>query len=133
MARDGTKSGGRPKGSPNKRSFDAQALAQKLNVDPLEILLRFAMGDWEGLGYTSSEMLVVTKTGESVYVDRISPELRAKAAGDASNYIYPRRKAIEHSSPDGTNPFQSLTQVLADAVRKINAGSGNSGGNPSGN
>ena len=88
------KSGGRTKDTPNKSTLEAHQLAQKLGVDPLEILLNFAGGRWKELGYESEK---VTKFyGENMVIeDTITPELRQKSAKDACEYIYAKRKAID--------------------------------------
>jgi len=72
-----------------------QELLAKVNVDPLEVLLKFAAGDWKGLGY-ESEVYHHEKADGSVrmgYV--ITPELRLQAAKEASQYLYPKKKEAE--------------------------------------
>lgn len=88
------KSGGRTKGTPNKSTAEAQELADRLGINPLEVILLFAGGKWEELGYDSS---TITKfVGENVVVEPvISPELRQKSAKDACEYIYAKRKSID--------------------------------------
>src|SRR5271169_1316922 len=96
------KSGGRKKGTVNKTSVPAEAMSKELGIDPFKILLLFANGDWKALGYDSQVRIVgYSNKGDAIYDYTISPELRARAAGDASPYILPKRKAIEHTSPDG--------------------------------
>jgi len=69
--------------------------AKELGVDPFEILLRFAKDDWQGLGYTKAEQTIHT-AGGGHYVERtISPDLRAKCASDACQFMLPKLKAIE--------------------------------------
>lgn len=85
----------RPKGSVNKRSDDAKQLSEDLGIDPLEILLYFAKGDWASLGYDGPYKVYTTDEGIEVKVERISSQDRQKAAADACPYIYPRRKAVE--------------------------------------
>lgn len=96
----GKRSGaGRPKGSINKRSFEAQQLCEKLQCDPLEILIHFAKGDWEALGYGSPEK--TRMVNDTVVIEpTISPELRNASARAACEYVYPKRKAIEQSFSD---------------------------------
>jgi len=96
------KYGGRKKGTPNKSSVPAEAMAKELGIDPFKILLLFANGDWEALGYEGKKRIVgYSNKGDAIEDYTISPDLRAKAASDASQYILPKRKAIEHSGPDG--------------------------------
>lgn len=84
---------GRKKGTPNKATLPLEQKALELGVDPFEILLRFAGGDWKGLGYKSE-----------AYEDgfTISPEMRLKAASEACQYLLAKKKAIELSNPDNS-------------------------------
>mgnify|MGYP003335281672 FL=1 len=54
-------------------------IARAVNVEPFEVLCRFAAGDHVWLGYATP----------------IKPDLRFRAAAEASEYLYPKRKAIE--------------------------------------
>lgn len=96
----GKKTGGRQKGSPNKVNGLARDLAEKLGINPLEILLYFAAGDWESLGYPGPILLKITADGAHE-MDRISAEMRKSAASDASKYLYPMQKAVELKSDEG--------------------------------
>jgi hypothetical protein len=102
------KFGGRAKGTPNKTSLPLHEKAKELGCDPFEILCRFALGDWEGLGYKSEFIFTPTQKGEVVEKPLIPPELRSKAAAEAAQYLYPKRKAIEHSG--------EITQVVEDKL-----------------
>lgn len=102
----GQKTGGRSKGTPNKRSEFARDLAKRLGVDPLEILLRFAAGDWKGLGYEDSTRVESAGMGVTITVDVISPELRKSAAREACKYLYPQLKSVEHKSDDPNAPMK---------------------------
>lgn len=97
----GKKTGGRRPGAINKSTVPAHELAAKLGVNPLEILLMFANGDWEGLGYDNETYVSENAQGATKIGYTIPPELRAKAAGQASDYLYAKLKALELSSPDG--------------------------------
>lgn len=98
------KVGGRQKGVANKKTFDAQALADRLGVDPLEILLHAASNNYKELGYDSA---IQTKlVGENAITeDTIPVSIRVQAAKEAAQYLYPKRKAIEHSGKDGADLF----------------------------
>jgi hypothetical protein len=78
---------GRPKGSINKDRQSVLDKATALGVDPLQVLLLFAKGDAEGLKL---------KPGEEVTADQ-----RLKAATEASQYLYAKRRAQEISGPNG--------------------------------
>jgi len=102
--------GGRKKGTPNKSTSYLQERCEALGVDPFEILIRFAAGDWKGLGYESSERCAgVSKDGQPWYEDTISPEVRQKAAKEACEYLYPKRKAMELSA-DGETGFKIVIE-----------------------
>lgn len=102
------KYGGRAKGTPNKTSLPLHEKAKELGCDPFEILCRFALGDWKGLGYKTEFILTPTQKGEIIEKPFIAPELRSKAAAEAAQYLYPKRKAIEHSG--------EVTQVVEDKL-----------------
>lgn len=93
--------GGRSKGTPNKKTKDLMEKAEQLGVDPFEILLRFAAGDWKGLGYKTKDTLESAGMGRIIKVDRISADLRKSAAAAAMPYLYPKRKAIEFKPSEG--------------------------------
>lgn len=93
------KAGGRTKGTPNKPTLKLIDRAEKLKVDPFEILLLFAKGDWAALGYDTGVIIKESANGESTFMEyTISPELRAQCAEKACQYIHPKRKAIEHEN-----------------------------------
>lgn len=92
MAR-GQKTGGRKKGTSNKRSQYAIELAKKLGVEPLEILLMYAAGDWQGLGFDSQKKAKIDNT------DRIS------AAKDACKYLYPALRSVELKGDENGGPI----------------------------
>lgn len=89
------KTGGRKRGTPNKRTEPLIERAEKLGIDPFEILLHFAKGNWECLGYESATTTAFTNAGIEFEEPTISPELRVTAAKAACEYLHPKRKAIE--------------------------------------
>lgn len=101
----GKKTGGRPKGTPNKRSQALEERAQALGVNPFEILLLFAKGDWEALGYPSEFDTKYTSSGSPYSVRIISPDTRQRSAAEVCQYLHPKRKAIEHSGGVAIKPF----------------------------
>jgi hypothetical protein len=100
---------GRPQGSPNKRTEELFYLAEKHDCNPFEILILFAKGDHEALGYEKHQTKT-TKDGGTVLELTISPELRQKSARDAAEYLYPKRKAVEHSLDKDAS--QSIEEFL---------------------
>jgi hypothetical protein len=112
------KVGGRAKGVPNRTTQILQDKAAELEVDPFEILLRFAKGDWKGLKYSSPTETRYTPSGESYEKWVIEPELRAKCAADACQYLHPKRKAIEHSGLD-SSPLERYLLMTEDERKRL--------------
>ena len=69
----GQKTGGRKKGTPNKRTQEIQTKLETLGCDPIERMARIATDEAN------------------------PPELRLKAYSDLAPYLYPKRKAVEQS------------------------------------
>jgi hypothetical protein len=97
----GPKTGGRQKGTPNKVSaaqrIDAIAIAEQLECNPFEVILNFVKGDWRALGYQSPTKTLFTAEGTPYEVDVITPEMRLSAAKEATQYLIPKKKALEIS------------------------------------
>ena len=88
--------GGRKKGVPNKNSLSVELRCQELGVDIVEGLVAFYKGDYEFLGLPET----IVKPGfQGVEIDElsISADLRLKALSLLAKYIFPTKKAIEHS------------------------------------
>lgn len=97
--------GGRKKGTPNADSLPLHEKAKELGIDPFAVLLLFAAGDWKKLGY-AGEMYIPSEssgdTSSSTSIKfTIDPSVRAKAANEACQYLFPKKKAIEHSGEIG--------------------------------
>jgi len=101
------KAGGRQKGTPNKKTNELFEIADRIGVNPFEVMCMFAAKDWKGLGYSSEYETKVTKDGGTLEVERIGPDLRIHAAKEAAKYLYPQRKAVEHSA-DQEKGFQII-------------------------
>jgi hypothetical protein len=110
----GQKLGGRIKGTPNKRTQTLLEIAEKNNCNPFEVLVWFASGDYESLGYLQTKT-VTTKDGSTFEELTISPELRQKSARDACEYLHPKRKAVEHTF----NPLEMDDDELIKETAKI--------------
>lgn len=113
----GQKTGGRIPGTPNRRTFDASKIAEELGGDPFQILMHFAMNKWKELGYESEKKEILSAKGSICKVDRISEADRINAAKEACKYLYPQRKAIDHTS-GGESIESSLAMLLARDVSK---------------
>jgi hypothetical protein len=103
---------GRPKGSPNLRTQELFAIAERLDCNPFEILLHFAKGDYEALNLPEWNEKS-TKDGAKIKEPSISPELRQKSARDACEYLFPKRKAVEHSFDGDDDPISSFIERLS--------------------
>lgn len=89
-----TPGSGRKKGTPNKVTAACRELADRLGVSPFEVLLHFAAGDWQALGYETATQRRVNAHGMWEEF-RIDPATRMKAAAEASKYLYPQRKSMQ--------------------------------------
>jgi hypothetical protein len=83
---------GRKKGTPNKRTLMVNELMDKVGVDPLEIMLRIAAGDWKGLGYDNETYVLENAQGGTKIGYTITPEMRLSAAKEAAQYLYCKKK-----------------------------------------
>lgn len=117
-AKGQSRTGGRKKGTPNKLTKELQELTEKLGIDPFEVLLRLAAGDWRGLGYPKG--IAIGPFG--IKCPTIDPSVRAKAASEACSYLFPKRKAIEHSVPGIEDAIRGLSDDQLDDRIKIGLG-----------
>ncbi|HTS48087.1 MAG TPA: hypothetical protein VMH05_09090 [Bryobacteraceae bacterium] len=89
----GRKTGGRQKGTPNRRTVEASQILAELECDPIQGMAKIAMDE------------------------KTSPELRGRMFAELTQYAYPKRKAVELTTVwDGdisklTEP--QLAQLLA--------------------
>lgn len=94
------KTGGRVKGTPNKSTEYIFDLCKKNNFDPIEALIHVAKNNWEKLGYSSPEIEKQGFQGIVTYEPVVSMDHRIDAMKTLVSYMYPKRKAIEHSLSD---------------------------------
>lgn len=112
----GKKTGGRTKGTPNKSGKPLKDLADQLGVDPFQILLHFAAGDYEALGYVRPDAFDdPNDLSKSV---NITPEVRLKAASEAASYLYPKRKALEHTGEGGGPIAHTLESLVGGSMKE---------------
>lgn len=92
----GIKYGGRTKGTPNKDSLSVEQRCIAHGVDVVEGLIAFYKGDYKFLNLPET---IVRPGFGGIEIDElsISAELRAKALITLAKYIFPTRKAVEHS------------------------------------
>jgi hypothetical protein len=84
--------GGRPKGSPNKRSLEVADKLAALGCDPLEGMARIAMDKTASL------------------------ELRGKMFAELAQYVAPKRKAVEHTGAGGGPVQHEVNLKLVEAA-----------------
>lgn len=113
---------GRPRGSVNKKSLELQELAAKLDVNPVEILLLMAKGDWKSLGYDSEVYVMENASGSTKIGYTISPEMRLSAAKEVAQYLFAKLK----EQPEEPEPIdvsemtkEEKTQLLLKAKEEI--------------
>lgn len=113
-----TKGSGRVKGIPNKNTLPLEEKAKELGIDPFEVLLLFAKSDWKSLGYEAQSYTKTGRNGETYEVDYISSDLRLKAASEACQYLFPKRKALDHtlSNPEGES--SGFRMIVEDYTTK---------------
>lgn len=83
------KSGGRAKGTPNRKTQEVANKLYELGCDPIEGMARIAM-------------------------DNTQPtELRVRCYAELAVYMYPKRKAVEHTYPADDPPFLFVVQAVS--------------------
>jgi hypothetical protein len=93
----------------NKRTQEAQAIMERLGLDPLEGMIKIVLDDvpcltCRGAGTTKyqpangkDKLLERTcKSCDGSGKEKISPELKGKMLTELAQYKYPKRKAIDH-------------------------------------
>lgn len=122
--------GGRAKGTPNAGTLPLEAKAKELGIDPFEVLLHFAKGDWRALGYAQEQAPSSYSEHGTVYKYTIDPAVRSKAAQEACHYLYSKRQAISvdvNEDPEMIEAVKSfavlskeeLLAVIAQEMRKL--------------
>ncbi len=100
-------SAGRKKGTPNSKTLELSELISKFGCQPGEVLARVARGERiMALAYANKE------TGEFVEHE-VMPTLdqMIQADKELTQYVYPKRKAVEHSGEIG------LHEATLDALK----------------
>jgi hypothetical protein len=80
------KTGGRKKGTPNKPTAGVRAILDELKYDPVREMVRIAN--------------LATKKGDHA--------LAGSMAKEVAQYIYPKRKQVEHLGEDGRKLFPTI-------------------------
>jgi hypothetical protein len=90
----GKKTGGRTKGTPNRKASDITAILDGLNCNPIEGLARIANGEELLCGVSTMAGFVEVK-------HRPTFAQRLKAYTELAEYVAAKRKAVEVSGEDG--------------------------------
>jgi len=85
---------GRPKGSKNKHNKNVDEIAARYNLQPFEVLMMVAAGDWKGLGYDAPTRTSFAASGIEFEEPVIKISDRIHAAKEASKYLYSAKQAI---------------------------------------
>lgn len=86
---------GRPVGAKNKRTLRVEEIAGRYALDPFEVLMMIAVGDWEGLGYETKTKKVYTAEGRVNEEENVPLAQRCVAAREATKYLYPTKHRVE--------------------------------------
>lgn len=90
---------GRKPGTPNKASLGVFEKAEAEGCDPILFLCAVIQRNQEVLGASAAD----------VEIDH-----QIAAAKELASYMYPKRKAIEHSGPDGTDLLATVLGKMRD-------------------
>lgn len=96
------KSGGRQKGTPNKRNFKVEEIAAKFSIDPFEVLMMVAAGDWKALGYEGPTRTSFAASGIEFEEPWIKLSDRVQAAKEAAKYLYSQKQSVALSTAEDT-------------------------------
>jgi len=83
----GFKTGGRAKGTPNRRTLEVALRLENIGCDPIEGMVKLAMDT------------------------NCSPELRGKMFSELAQYLYPKRRATELNIDDQNSGALQVTWI----------------------
>lgn len=129
----GEKTGGRTKGTPNKKTLDVIDRLNKLKCDPIEGMARIAMNDvpcdtCEETGRikideTSDVELCPTCNGAGKLFSSV--ELRGQMYKELAQYVAPKRKAVEISGNldhDHKHEHRTVSETLDFVEESLRGG-----------
>lgn len=91
---------GRPPGSKNIKTFNVEEIASRFELEPIEVLMMIANGDWHGLGYSAPTKITFTPQGLEVEEEHVNIAERSKAAVAAARYLYSPKQAVDPKTGD---------------------------------
>lgn len=92
------KTGGRQSGTPNKRTLKVEEIASQFDIDPFEVLMMIAAGDWKGLGFDERSKTTFSPQGIEIEEDNVPLSQRCQAAKEAAKYLYSQRQSVAIST-----------------------------------
>lgn len=104
---------GRPLGAKGSITRKVELTAERLGVDPFEVLCLFAKGDWAALGYPAETKTSFTSAGIEFDEYLISPENRLSAAKEAAKYLYSQKRSVEVSQNDALSDMRPEQRLEA--------------------
>lgn len=114
------KAKGRIKGSKNFRVQLLEEIVNKFSMDPLEVLMHFAAGDWKALGYDSDVYHIEKPDGDVKMGYVITPELRLQAAKEATQYLHAKKKEqVEPNNEIEVIGIEDKRKLLEEAKKEI--------------
>lgn len=93
------------KGVKNRRTWKVEEIADRYmedgsKLDPFEVLLMVAAGDWESLGFEAKSKISYTNAGIEFEEPNIKLNDRVQAAKEAAKYLYSQRQSVAISTGD---------------------------------
>lgn len=127
-----SKTGGRQKGSPNKRTVELTELLEKKGFNPAEKLVyvyRKAIKEYKRADQIA-DAIQKDLLSRGIPADKVNHgpsylKIASDAAKELMQYVYPKRKAVEFSGPNGepvptvSVDLSGLTTEELKAVRKV--------------
>ncbi len=92
----GQKTGGREAGTPNRKTKEVADLLSSLGHNPIEAMVRIARNP------------------------KASLELRGRMNAELAHYVYPKRKAVEHTGADGGSVGPRITLNIVGVATNAN-------------
>jgi hypothetical protein len=105
-ARPGERRGGRAKGTPNKDTRSVMERLQALGHDPITgmAMIAMGMGGCRNCRNTGKKDGVTCEVCGGTKHEPLDPALRGRMDAELAQYVYPKRKAIEHSGAEDAPP-----------------------------
>lgn len=107
----GKRYGGRSKGTPNKKTKELMELIG--DFSPVPGLIAICNRDFKFLGI-EEYVLIEKAEGEVKAQPTITVDLQLQAMKELMKYMYPQKKAMEISNPEG----QSFKVIIEDYTKK---------------